>query len=156
MRRKDCEMKDREQILDVIKRCDVVRIGMVDEDGYAYMVPVNFGMEIQDDKCSLYFHSALAGKKIDILKKNPAVSFEMDTAHELQESEVVAHHTYHYECVMGRGRVTFVEDAQEKARALNILMKQYTGRDDWELPAPLFERTHALRLDISEWSAKKH
>lgn len=53
------------------------------------------------------FSQRSGGKKVRILKRNPCVSFEMDTSHDLQLSETVAQHTYHYECVMGRGTVTF-------------------------------------------------
>lgn len=63
MRRSDCEIRDHEEIMRIIKKCAVMRIRMTDEDGYAYIVPVNFGFEVQGQKCTLYFHSALEGKK---------------------------------------------------------------------------------------------
>lgn len=77
MRRKDCEITDKNTIFDIMRRCDAVRIGMVDGEGYAYIVPVNFGMEIRDGTCSLFFHSAVAGKKIQLLKENSKVSFQI-------------------------------------------------------------------------------
>ncbi len=156
MRRKDCEIKDENKIIEIVQKCDVVRIGMIDEDGYAYMVPVNFGMEIKDGKCYLFFHSAISGKKIDLLKKNSKVSFEMDTEHEFQKSEVLRDITYHYECVMGTGNIKFIDDPAERNRVLNILMSHYTHRNDWELPEDLLKLIHVLCLEIETWSAKKH
>lgn len=156
MRRKDCEIKDEKMILDIIQKCDAVRIGMVDEDGYAYIVPVNFGMDFQNGKCCLIFHSAISGKKVQLLKENGKVSFEMDTAHELHKSEKMPEITYHYECVMGKGYVRFIEKPEEKERALNILMRHYTNKDDWAFPDALLKGVNVLCLEIECWSAKKH
>lgn len=156
MRRKDCEIKNEQEIIEIIKKCDVVRIGMIDEDGYAYIVPVNFGMEIQNEKCFLYFHSAMTGKKIDLLKENARVSFEMDTAHKLHKSEKMPEITYHYQCVMGNGHVRFITEPADREKALNILMCHYTHKNNWEFPETLLKRVNVLCLEIEEWSAKKH
>lgn len=154
MRRKDCEIKEENEMIEIIKKCDVVRIGMIDKDGYAYIVPVNFGIEIQNRKCILYFHSAMNGKKVDLLRENDRVSFEMDTKHALQKSEKMPDITYHYECVMGKGYIRFINEPVERKRALNILMNHYTHKDDWEFPEALLKRVNVLCLEIEEWSAK--
>ena len=156
MRRKDCEITDFQEMLEIIKKSDALRIGMVDEDGYAYIVPVNFGYELQGDDLKFYFHSALAGKKVGILRGSQKVSFELDTAHALQESENIHHHTYHYESVMGLATVTFVENPAEKYRVLQLLMQNYSDKKDWELPQSLVDHIHAICLSVESWSAKRH
>lgn len=45
MRRTDREITDRQELLDVMARCDVCRLALNDESGYPYVVPLNFGME---------------------------------------------------------------------------------------------------------------
>lgn len=45
MRRTDREIMDRQELLDVMARCDVCRLALNDESGYPYVVPLNFGME---------------------------------------------------------------------------------------------------------------
>lgn len=144
MRRKDCEIKDERMILGIIQKCDADRIGMVDEDGKAYIVPVNFGMDFEDGKCCLIFHSAIFGKKVRLLKENQKVSFVMDTAQKRHHSEKMPEITYHYECVMGKGHVHFIEEPTDRERALNALMSHYTNKDDWSFPDALPNRMENL------------
>lgn len=156
MRRKDCEITSHVEILEIIKSCEVVRLGMVDEAGDCYIVPVNFAADMQEGRIRLYFHSAKTGKKVSLLRENPAVSFEVDTAHALETGEKCSDYTYHYLCVMGRGSASFVEDPAEKVRAMSCLMKRFTGRESWPISSQSLEQVQVLRLDIEEWSGKKH
>lgn len=55
MRRKDREISDFDEIIEVIKKCDVCRIALND-DGFPYVVPLNFGLDVQDGNVFLYFH----------------------------------------------------------------------------------------------------
>lgn len=80
----------------------------------------------------------------------------MDTAHALETGEKCSDHTYHYLCVMGKGSVSFVEDSEEKVRAMSCLMKRFTGRENWSISSQSLEQIHVLRLDIEEYSGKKH
>ena len=66
MRRKDREVADFTEQLAIIKKCDVCRIALNDEDGFPYIVPMNFGMDVQDGQLYLYFHCATEGKKLDL------------------------------------------------------------------------------------------
>ena len=156
MRRKDCEVTDFNEMLEIVKKSDAIRIGLVDEDGFAYIVPVNFGYELTGDHLRFYFHSALEGKKVGLLRRSARVSFELDTAHALQESDIIYDHTYHYESVMGIASVSFVEEAAEKYRVLQLLMQNYTGKPDWELPQSLVDHVHAICLEVESWAAKRH
>lgn len=60
MRRKDREVTDPAKIQDIMERCTCCRVGFND-DGEVYIVPLNFGYKISDDKYTLYFHAT--GKK---------------------------------------------------------------------------------------------
>lgn len=62
MRRKDREITDVQEILNIIRKCDVCRIAMNDGD-FPYIVPLNFGLDVQGEQVYLYFHGALEGKK---------------------------------------------------------------------------------------------
>ena len=81
MRRSDREIKDFDEIIEVINKCDVCRLAINDGD-YPYIVPMNFGFNIEDGKVVLYFHCASEGKKLELLRKNNKVAFEMDCGHE--------------------------------------------------------------------------
>jgi nitroimidazol reductase NimA-like FMN-containing flavoprotein (pyridoxamine 5'-phosphate oxidase superfamily) len=128
MRRKDREVTGIEDMVGIIRECMVCRLGMAD-DGMPYVVPLNFGYEYRDGLLTLYFHGAREGKKIDILKKNSRVCFEMDTAHQLTRGERACEYGFKYASIIGFGTVEFVEEDAEKIRGLNLLMKHQTGED---------------------------
>ena len=123
MRRSDREITEFSEIIDVIKKCDVVRLAFNDKD-CPYIVPLNFGMTVDGRDVVLYFHSALEGKKLELMREDSRVSFEMDCSHELHFDYSTGHCTMGYESVMGKGRLEFVNDA-DKAAALKILVDRY-------------------------------
>lgn len=71
MRRTDREITDRQELLDVMARCDVCRLALNDESGYPYVVPLNFGMEEREGTLYLLFHGALTGTKYDRMEQDP-------------------------------------------------------------------------------------
>lgn len=82
MRRTDREIKNPDDIFSVIENCQTVHVAMVD-DGKPYVVALNFGFDRRGDSLILYLHSAYEGRKMDILRKNPSVSFQMDCGSQL-------------------------------------------------------------------------
>ena len=74
MLRKDREITDLDRIQEIISRSEVCRLAFFDE-GYPYILPMNFGFERVEDTFVLYFHTALRGKKLELLKANNPVSF---------------------------------------------------------------------------------
>jgi nitroimidazol reductase NimA-like FMN-containing flavoprotein (pyridoxamine 5'-phosphate oxidase superfamily) len=73
MLRDDREITDRIEIESILQQAIVCRIGLAVGDE-PYIIPVCFGYENK----TIYFHSALAGKKISMLKKNSRCCFEVD------------------------------------------------------------------------------
>jgi nitroimidazol reductase NimA-like FMN-containing flavoprotein (pyridoxamine 5'-phosphate oxidase superfamily) len=128
IRRKDREISGIEEQLAVIKKYKVCRLGM-SEDRRPYIVPLNYGYEYTDQGLVLYFHSAHEGRKMDILKKNPQVCFEIDGEHALIAGEAACEYGYAYESLIGFGVVEFLAGDGEKARGLNCLMRHQTGMD---------------------------
>ncbi|MCI8658890.1 MAG: hypothetical protein HFG54_01390 [Lachnospiraceae bacterium] len=80
MRRKDREITDFNEIIEIIKKCDVCRIALNDED-FPYIVPLNFGLDVQGEQVFFYFHAAMEGKKLDLIVKDNRATFEMDCDH---------------------------------------------------------------------------
>ena len=119
MRKADREIKNKEEIIDIIKKCDVIRLAFNNGD-YPYILPLNFGFEVKNDKVIFYLHSALEGTKVEIMKKDNRASFEMDTKHELQYYEEKGYCTMSYESVIGRGRIRILPE-EEKMNALKNL-----------------------------------
>ncbi len=149
MRKSEKEIYDPEIIQYVFERGDICRLGMIDGD-IAYIVPMNFGF----DNKYIYFHSAPEGRKIDILKGNPLVSFEIDVDHKIKESNSACGWSASYFSLMGRGKVEFIDDPEEKKRGLNLIMKKYSGKHDWTFPGDMVAKTLIFRLSADHISCK--
>ena len=152
MRRSDREITDRNEMIDVMKRCDVCRLTLNDE-GYPYILPLNFGMEADEENIALYFHGADKGRKYELIEKDNRVSFEMDCAHRLIVDEERGHCTMEYESVIGRGRVEMVPE-EEKREALRSLMRQYHP-ENVNFDERAISRTRVLKLTVEEMTGKK-
>ena len=154
MRRKDREMKNMEDVLQIVKEEGVCRVVMKDEP-YPYVVPMNYGAEIQGEKVTLYFHSAMEGRKIDLLKKDGHVAIEIDRKHELVYDSEKGSCSMLYESVIGTGDVTFIE-GEEKVAALRCILKQHGRGEEFFLSEPLMNRTACFKVEIKELTGKKH
>ena len=154
MRRKDREVTRHGDLLGMIARFKVCRLGLWD-GREVYVVPLNFGYEEKNGSLSLFFHCAREGRKLDILQNRPEVSFEMDGDHVLLEGDVPCRYSYAYGCVMGRGVVEFLREDEEKMHALRRIMLHQTGRDADFTPG-MVRSVCVLRLKVEAISAKLH
>ena len=153
MRQKNREIKEFNEIIEVMKSCDVCRLALND-GGYPYILPLNFGIEVVDGKLNLYFHSALEGHKVDLIKKDNRASFEMDCRHQLQYFEEKGYCTMSYESVIGRGQIRIL-DEEEKMDALMKLMDHYhMGKEAYFNPAAI-PRTLVYVLEVEKITAKR-
>jgi Predicted flavin-nucleotide-binding protein len=148
MRRKDREITDRNQIMDIMKKCNVCSLALFDE-GYPYIIPFNFGAAIIDDQIKLYFHCAKAGKKLDLIRKNNKVGFEMNCSHKLLLGEKACDSTMEFESVCGNGSIEILTE-DKKEMALNYLMKQYTQKENHEFDTKVLAVVEVLELTVNE------
>lgn len=153
MRRRDREVKDFSEIVEIIKMCDVCRLALND-DGYPYIVPLNFGMEVEGEKIYLYFHGALKGRKIDLIEKDNRASFEMDCEHELQYCEEKGDCSFGYASVIGRGHIKMLNE-DEKMEALRKLMDHYHPSKNAYFNPAAISRTAVFMLEVEEISGKR-
>ena len=153
MRRSDKEVKDWQGILEILDQCKICRLGML-VDGAVYIVPMNFGYSFDCKTLSLFFHSALEGKKISALRENASISFEMDCAHQLISGNKPCAFSYAYQSVMGQGRVQFLEADQEKLAALQQIMLHQTGQA-WQASDYNLAKVLLFKLIVEKISAKK-
>lgn len=153
MRRTDREITDFAALVRVMERCDVCRLAFADGD-YPYIVPLSFGLELQGEQVTLYFHSAREGKKLDLIRKNGRASFEMDCGHELMLCEQAERCTMNYESVIGRGRVMIVSD-EGKKHGLDVLMHHYRPEGDFRYGTTAIPKTTVFKLVVEEMTGKK-
>ena len=149
MRRKEKEITDKSEIESIIRKSLVCRLGLAD-DGSPYIVPLCFGYKDN----SLYFHSAKEGRKIEILKRNNDVCFEFDDNLEVQAGKAACDWRMKYRSVIGYGTASFIEDPEEKRKALDVIMAQYAD-GDFEYSEKLFEEALVIKVDISSMTGKK-
>ena len=102
MRRQDREVTDPQRIREIIDACAVCRLGLYDGEE-VYIVPLNFGYAQQGGRWTLYFHGAHEGRKMELLRRKPTVSFEMDAHFALLPGPNACQYSARYQCVMGTG-----------------------------------------------------
>lgn len=128
MRRVDREVTEFDRIVGILDQCKVCRVGLNDE-GEVYIVPMNFGYSLDGEDLTLYFHCAKEGRRMDILKTNPTVGFEMDCNHNLVEADTACRYSFKYASIIGTGEACFIENPKEKMDGFHIIMKHQTGKE---------------------------
>lgn len=157
MRRKDREITDISEIKEVLETCKVCRLGLTDGEE-VYIVPVNYGYVLEGEELTLYFHGGKEGKKIDMIRKNPAACVEMDCGHELVVGKTVCQYSYHFASIIGNGTAQIVEEPEEKLEALELIMKHQTGKDfdDFKKNPKLEKAVAIIKVPVKEYSCKKY
>lgn len=153
MRRKDRQIEDKNEIIAIMKKCNICSLAFFDEE-YPYIIPVNFGVTEEDGGICLYFHGAGQGKKIDLMNKCNKVSFTMSCGHEITEGPRACNYSIRFESVCGNGSLEMVEDYEQKSAALVALMKQYSELD-FEFSERDVKGVTVLRLRVNEISGKR-
>ncbi len=155
MRRKDREITDKSEIIKIIEKCAVCRIGLSQND-IPYIVPMNFGYEYIGGKLTFYFHGAKEGKKIDIISENPNAAFEMDCEHKLAKAETTSSYTMEYESVMGTGKIVICHDKDSKNHALKTMMKKYVPEKEFAFSDETLDAVMTFKLEVAEFSGKRN
>ena len=153
MRKKDREIKDTKELEEILQKADVCRIAFA-VDGVPYIVTMNFGY-IWKDQLTLYFHCAKEGKKLELMKKNNMVCFEMDIDHELVQSENACDWGMKYRSIVGLGSLESITDEEEKKKGLDCIMDHYGFSGKKEYNEKVLNLTEILRLTVTEFTGKK-
>lgn len=155
MRRKDREVTDTAEMLKILEKCEVCRLGFAEPEG-VYIVPMSFGYSYCDGGLTLYFHGAAEGKKAALLEVSPIVGFEMDIPGKLSVSENACGYSYMYQSIVGKGRAEIISDPADKNKAMRRIMYKYSTREDWSFDENVFRRTMLFKVEVKEWSCKFH
>jgi nitroimidazol reductase NimA-like FMN-containing flavoprotein (pyridoxamine 5'-phosphate oxidase superfamily) len=149
MRRSDKEISDAGVIEGILKAATVCRLALC-ESNQPYVVPLCFGY--QDN--ALYIHSAGQGKKLNILRKNNNVCFEVDIDHELKEADQACGWGMKFKSVIGFGKAVLVEDIESKRKALDIIMHQYS-ESTFEYPQDAITDITIIKVEIESMTGKQ-
>ena len=152
MTKRERQITDPEQIRHILDTGKVLHLGLA-VDNEPYVVPMNYGYTMEDGKLVLYLHSALQGRKLDMIRTNPKVFFEIDCDLMPFEGRVPCQYGLVYSSIMGRGEAHLVEDVEEKKQAMSLLMKTQTGKD-FTFEDRLVSIVAVIRIDVAEYTAK--
>jgi len=123
MYHKDREILDREIIKAILDNCEVINIGLYDDE-YPYVLPVNFGYDYEDDLI-FYMHHAIDGYKNKLVANNPKVCVVtyMYAGHIKND---IDHTSHDYRSVMAFGEMSFIgRDSPDYRKAWEALARGY-------------------------------
>ena len=150
MRRKDKEVTSREWMMEVLEKGVWLELAMSGKDGWPYVVPLNYG--IGDD--FIIVHGAREGKKIDLLKENDKVAFNVAIDTEIiRDENDPSEFSMKYRSVSGLGTAKLIEDIDEKREALKIIMEHYHGPKE-PITEGMLKATAVIKISITELTGK--
>lgn len=150
MRRKDREISDPEEISAILSEGRVLHLALADNN-IPFVVPLFYFW----DKKSLYVHSAPAGSKVEILKKNNVACFEVSLDNAVIPDEKPCDFEAKHRTVIGLGRVYFVNDYDEKVKALRSICSLFSDKT-FDFPRARVDATLLMRIDPEWLKGKKH
>ena len=151
MRRKEKRITDIHEIEAIIQQAEICRLGLA-VDNTPYVVPVNYGYE---DGC-LYIHCAKEGRKLDMIRQNPMVCFEMDSDVQITGRDKTAcSWGTTYRSVIGYGNAILIDNWEQKRKALDIIMKHYSNERSFEYGKNAVENVTIIKIEITSISGKK-
>jgi uncharacterized protein len=159
---KKLEIQSKKKIIEFLNNQPVGRIASIDINGYPQIIPMNF-VYLEEDypnkslthtiirSDAVYMHSYPLGEKLDNIKRNSKVGFEVD-----QHICFLPSYYFHptdasqadtlYISVVIKGTAFIVEDNEEKAQALNGLMKKYQKEGKYEILDPFMPSVHEVAV----------
>jgi nitroimidazol reductase NimA-like FMN-containing flavoprotein (pyridoxamine 5'-phosphate oxidase superfamily) len=150
MRRSDRQITDFDELADVLRRADTIRLGLHDEP-YPYVVPLSFGLEVADGKIAVYFHGAKTGKKHELIAGNPHACVEADIFY--RYAEVPKSVTTEYESLIGFGVCECVS-GDEAAHGLDLLLT-HCGYDGFVYDRAVLEVTAVYKVTLESVTGKR-
>ena len=152
MTKRELQITDEGQIRAILDTAKVLHLGMC-VDNEPYVVPMNYGYTLEEGRLVFYLHSAVQGRKLEMLRANPRVFVELDCDREPFEGEKPCQYGLSYSSLMGRGIARIIEDVEEKMQAMTALMKTQTQKD-FEFNERLVSIVAVIRIDVEEFTAK--
>lgn len=139
-----------ETCLEILNTAPRGTLAVLGDDGYPYAVPLSY--VYADGK--LFFHSALAGHKVDAIRQCDKASFCVVDADEVHPDEF----TTYFRSVIAFGRVRIVDDPAEKREAARRLGARYNPDDEPALQRELdkgLAHMHVVEFSIEHLTGKQ-
>ena len=146
MGRQDRFHSEQDFLEGVLKDAEDMTLAMNDNGGAPYVIPVNYVLLNK----ALYIHTALAGRKMDLLRQDPHVGFTAYVdVHILREKATTA-----FRSICGTGKAFIVEEMEEKRAALDAITVRYKSLCPRPAPDSMLKRVAIIRIDIDSLMGK--
>ena len=129
MRRTEREITDLNKIKEIIENNQCCRLGFID-------------------------HGAKVGKKIDLIKQNNHVGFEIDN-NQLVEGKTSCQYSMKYQSIIGNGHIELIEDNEEKKLGLQLIMKN-VAHQNVTFNDQMVSSVAVMKLTVDTLSCKEH
>jgi nitroimidazol reductase NimA-like FMN-containing flavoprotein (pyridoxamine 5'-phosphate oxidase superfamily) len=150
MRRSKQEIMDKAKLEEILTGAEICRLSMLDGQ-LPYIVPVNYGYR----EGKIYIHSAPKGKKIDLLKQNKQVCFEVEDTVEIVKGEEACDWSTHYRSVVGYASVEILSDEAGKQEGLEVIMAQHGAPELVDFDPGNLKRMVIIKLTITSLTGKQ-
>jgi len=150
MRRKEKTITDRNEILEILSMEKICRIAFTDGKT-PYIIPVNYGYKDN----TLYIHCAKAGRKIELIKKNSTVCFEIEHDVHIIQADTACRWDTLYTSIIGYGNAELVTDTSSVINALDVIMKQQSGQDGWSYDESSLKNVMIIKITVESLSGKR-
>ena len=155
MRRTDRQLDYSGNLAELLDEFKVIRIGCADDQGQ-YIVPLNYGYEVEGDTCTFYIHSAGSGRKVAIFDQSPVVAFELDGRHELRTASQGCDYSFNYLSLIGQAKVEPVLEDTAKIKALARIMSHYEkNRENVPFTKNMVAAVKVYRLIVADMAGKQ-
>ena len=149
MRRKRQQISEEESI-GILQNATAGTVALLGDNDYPYAVPISY---VYHER-KLYLHSALAGHKVDAIRKCDKASFCVIDKDDVQPEK----YTTFFRSVIAFGRIHIIEDETEKLEMARMLGNRYNPNDDESLKREIesgLSRMQMIRFDIEHLTGKE-
>ena len=149
MRRKDKAITEQEEIETILRAGTICQLAFT-ADPVPYIVTLNYGY--YDN--ALYFHAAVEGRKLDLIRHHGQAAFTVALDRGLITGDQACDWSIRYQSVVGSGTIALLQSAEEKRLGLDRMMAHYS-KDDFSYPDKMIQATAVFKLTIGEMTAKQ-
>lgn len=149
MRRKRQQLSEEESVA-ILKKATAGTLALLGDNDYPYAVPLSYVYQ----EGRIYFHSALAGHKVDAIRKCEKASFCVIEQDDVQPEK----YTTFFRSVIAFGRIHIIEDEHEKLETARMLGNRYNPNHDEALQKEIeggLSRMLMIRFDIEHLTGKE-
>ena len=80
----------------------------------------------------------------------------MDTNHKLHENSIPYRYSYGFQSIIGTGEICILENDEEKIHGLKMIMKQNSGKEEWDFDKKMIDAVAVIKISVEELSCKEH